>query len=197
MDNSHFEQLLAELETSLRNSKAPILDRLNHGNRDEETTRIFGLLSIPNVVIDLYRWKNGTKIDTQSKIGENWLFRMGMFMSSERAIECYRKKAGSSWDLGLLPLFESRGGEYYLIDLNSDSRNFGKILFHSIGAVDFDTIITIYDSLEALFETILECFNQSAYHYDPEVKTLEFEPILERNIAKKHNPKSEYWKMFR
>lgn len=197
MGENYFYNLLIKLESFLNDTNAPILRRLNPGIPQKTTESIFGELDIIEEIYQLYSWRNGTQIDKEAKIGEYWIFKMGMFMSAERAIECYRKKAGQDqfWDINKFPLFESRGGEYYLVDCNRNNETFGMVFFHSIGAVDFDTIITKYDSLETLFETILECFMQKVYYYDHASNTLEFNPKLEREIIKKNNPKSEYWKI--
>lgn len=51
------------------------------------------------------------------------------------------------WDENKFPLFASGGGEYFLLETDLGSPDFGMIHYHWVGAVDFDTIITSYDSL--------------------------------------------------
>ena len=197
MNVNRFRQLLIELTILLRNVNAPILEILNPGIRRVDAEKILGYLSLPEEVFVLYEWKNGSLIDRQRLLGENWLFKRGIFMLAERAVELYTKKAGKDgfWNKAMFPLFESRGGDFYLIDSDVHSPTYRMIFFHSIGAVDYDTMISKYDSLETLFETILECFKTRIYHYDPSSKTLEFDPMPERNLSKKYNPKAGYWKL--
>lgn len=107
----------------------------------------------PDDVIKLYKWKNRVNTNPGNAIGNLWLFPMGIFLPFKRAMEIhsYMTKQEYGWDKDKFPLFESGGGEYFLIECNSDRPTHGMIFLHSAGAVEFDTLISYYDSLKTLF----------------------------------------------
>ncbi|MBN9385090.1 MAG: hypothetical protein J0H74_30320 [Chitinophagaceae bacterium] len=197
MDQQRFDNLLKEFSLVLQSQDAPILKRLNDGIPPEQVKTTFEHRWFPEEVFQLYNWHDGTDLEEDAVIGELWMFKAGAFMSSSRAMQCYKRRAGEDdyWDAYKFPLFESRGGEYYLIDNKKNSTTAGMIFWHSIGAVDFDTIISKYDSLGTLFETILRCFQQGAYSYNKTTRILEFDFDLERRITRELNPGSAYWKI--
>ena len=197
MENSGIKQLLVELESELDRTHAPILHRLNQGRTENELRDIFGGMQILDDVYALYMWKDGTDT-TNAALGKCWLFKMGALIPAQKAVQYYKKFVNRDeyWIDGMFPLFESLGGDFYLIDINSTSPTYGFIFFYYPGAVDFEVIISKYDSLETLVRTILECFRRGAYFYDKNALTLEFTPELEREITKNNNPRSAYWTLF-
>jgi len=195
--NDRFQGLLKNLNALLNSIHAPILKRLNKGITTEDASRVFGDLQFPEEVFQLYNWHNGMALEEKGKIGEFWLFSLGAILPAEMAMKIYKMKVGNDkyWDIDKFPLFESRGGEYFLIDIDKNRETYGMIFLYSVGAVDFEVIISMYDSLESLFETIIRCFQQGAYFYNHITKTLGFNPDLERAIVRKYNPRADYWKI--
>ncbi len=66
------------------------------------------------------------------------------------------------------------------------------------GATDFEVVISIYDSLNSLIETVIECYKMGFYHCDPVrgIRPLDYATYLRvAAISKKHNPKSEKWNL--
>lgn len=129
------------MELQIKN--APILQRLNPGKSRNELANNFNSINVPENLLQLYEWKDGTNIDN-AVIGECWIFKMGSFISSQRATQCYQKNVGRDefWNDSKFPIFESLGGDFYLIDINNKSSTYGLIFFHSVGAVDFNTMIS-------------------------------------------------------
>ncbi len=184
------------IESTLTDIKAPILDRLKPGITELTVRDAFSGLELPEQIIELYAWRNGTTVDGTEKLGETWF--------CQRAALCQRiapwqstKGSGiyDDWSLGKLPLFESRGGEYLLIDIDRQSDTRGMIFFHSGGAVDHDIIITKYDSLETMLRSVEICFERRAYFFGNGLLEADF--MLEREINKANNPNSKYWKLFK
>ena len=198
MENKKLQKFLEDSDRVLHKLNAPILQRLNQGISTEEVEAMLKGRQLPPEVYQLYSWHNGTVLDVNVPIGELWLFPGAAFMSCARAMEVDKIRSGKDkyWNAKKFPLFESRGGEYFLIDGNQGSRTAGMIFFHSAGSVDFDTVISKFDSLETLFNTIVTCFQQGAYFYDNINKMVGFNPDLERHISRQLNPRSAYWKKF-
>lgn len=188
-----FNQLVA-FEKSLNEIKAPILKNLNKG------ISISGdIKNIPVLSDDLrvfYGWKNGTNISTHLTLGQLWIFNMGIFSPIERAIEIYSGNVDQlpKWEPSMFPLFESGGGEYYLMECDKNKKDYGRIYFHSIGEISFDILISKYDSLSTLIHTIHQCYLHRAYFFD-EDDCLQFDFIQEVEISKTINPLSDFWRL--
>jgi hypothetical protein len=192
------DQLLLELEES----KSSILSYLQPGISKIEVDSSLKLANIgvffPDEVYSLYGWKNGINEDTETKtLGELWLFKLGIFCSLDLAISNYLE-----WTIGagrgsktLFPLFESGGGDYYFIETNKHSVSYGMILYYSPSNPDLPGPTSIFDSLDSCLGSIVECYRQKAYYYNPDSSDLEIVWALERAIWKKLNPNSEYYKI--
>lgn len=193
------EQLLLELEKS----KSPVLPYLQPGISKKEidnSLQLAGIdISFPKEVYSLYGWKNGINDeDSESRpIGELRLFTLGIFVSLNLATVNYLGRAirKSYWSKGLFPLFESGGGDYYLIDTNKRSRKHGMILFYSPSNPFFQGAVSIFDSLDSCLTSIIECYRAKAYYFDPDSSYFDIEGELETAIWRKHNPKSEYYRI--
>ena len=195
MNTKSLKSLLYELESLWRNEKAPILDKLNPGLKNPEK-EIYGFSGVlPNEVWELYSWKNGVNATSKDLIGNLKIFQMGIFLPLEKAIDIEKEMIGTEfgWDSNKFVLFESGGGDYYLIDGNTSANSYGMLFYHSIGSVEFETIISQYDSLYALFLTIYECFKRRIFTYDKGLLKIDREKYFD--IGKEMNPRSDYWKL--
>ena len=80
----------------------------------------------------------------------------------------------------------------FLINLDNTSNNFGQIFIFSPSLVIIEPI-SYYDSLKSAFCTILTCIKEKAFWYDND-GFFEYDPNLRKEITKKLNPNSDYWK---
>ena len=192
------EQLLLELGRSI----SPVLSYLQPGISKSEVDGKLRLakigVSFPDEVYSLYGWKNGINDDTDTRtLGEQWLFKLGIFCSLDLAISNYLEwTTGPSYiSKTLFPLFESGGGDYYFVETNKHSASYGMILYYSPSNPDLPGPTSIFDSLDSCLRSIVECYRQKAYYYNPDSPDLEIEWDLEKTIWKKLNPNSEYYKI--
>jgi hypothetical protein len=199
--NSFLSSLLIELELKLLESKSFLYNGLDEGLEYEYISELLETASIRiagSEFYDLYKWKNGVKIIGEP-IRKFWLFRLGIFFSLEYAVELYKGRAGEDeyWKHKMFPIFGSWGGEFYLMDLDPKSNTHGQIYFFDLVSTDFDAVITIYDSLPILIQTIIESYKRNAYsiHLNPDYKFV-INWNLEQEISKELNPKSDFWKLF-
>lgn len=123
------------------------------------------------------------------------------FFSLKRAIEVYQEFAGSDefWTNSKFMIFESGGGDMLIMECDVNSICYGMIYEYNLGATDFEVMITIYDSLTSLLDTIIKCYNEKLYSIDPlkGVNRINYDFYLrEVEISKEYNPKSEFWKLF-
>jgi len=197
MDNELIK-ILNELTMVWQTKSIPIRDKLAPGIDIFGESIPFFTGILPKEVRELYGWKNGIRSDNrQQLIGTLQIFELGIFMPFDQVKLVQQEFANDEfgWDTAKLPLFEGGGGEYFLIDCDSVGDSYGRIFYHSIGEVDFDRIISIYDSLYTLFLGVLENNKDGNYTYDTQ-------GILKRNydrstqVMKALNPVSGYWKLF-
>jgi hypothetical protein len=193
-----YEQLLLELERA----KSPVLSYLQPGISKKDVDNILKLegidISLPDEVYDLYGWKNGIydeEANTRS-LGQLTLFTLGIFVSFNIAAVDYRERAVqyNYWPRGLFPLFGSGGGDYYLIDTNKQSVNFRMILFYSPSNPSFQGTVSAFDSLDSCLRSIIECYREKVYYIEPGSPYFE-SGDGEWAIRRKHNPRSEYYRI--
>ncbi len=196
MEKGNLSTLLNKLEAYWLESKAPILNKLNPGFPEIKVPipNFTGIL--PEQVRELYHWKNGVKPVAGDTIGHLTFFRLGIFPSFEQARQIQRQKAGSEngWNPSKLVLFESGGGDYFLIEGNNNSASYAQIFFHSIISPEFNREIAIYDSLYSLFLTMYECFVNEIYSYS-NGQFDSGDTMEEIKMAASLNPKSDYWRL--
>jgi hypothetical protein len=186
---------LLEFESFLSESNAPILKMLNPGIKFESARQVLGDLQVPPDVFQLYSWKNGILRDNNLTLGEQWLFPMGMFLPVELAVERYTKIAARRWGADKFPLFASWGGEFFLVECHGQQQKSETVYYYNPGAVDSDIIVSAYDSLLTMFQTILECYRRKVYYYDNVTGQIEFDLSLAKEIAIPLNSNSEYWRL--
>jgi hypothetical protein len=197
MDNQ-LESLLNKLYAILVAAEAPVAKLLQNGidkKTVDETIQGLGL-KLPSEVYTLYKWRNGAVVTGSQTFDQTWIFPLGGFPPIEDAIANYEYGAGNDdyWNEKMFMLFESGAGEMYLIDCDDQSSTYGMIYKHWAGAVDFEVIITMYDSLKSFLHTVVECFEKEVYHFD-ESGGLQFDFKMEVDISRKNNPGSELWKL--
>lgn len=119
-------------------------------------------------------------------------------MTAEKAVRYYHNFVNQDgyWINGMFPVFESLGGEFYLVDTNRSSPTYGFVFFYYRAAVNFETIISKYDSLETLLTSVIECFKTGAYSYNRD-QILTPQHLLAREINMRNNPRSAYWTLFK
>lgn len=142
---------------------------------------------LPEDVVFLYKTCNGFKDETRQAL----LLDNGIMMSLQDSIEEYK---GFSYDpelRGKLPLFDSGGGDFLLIDCDKESETYGKILIYA-PALEIVEPTTIYSSLINLFMVSIRAFMVGAYMYDQDCE-LEIDYEKLREEAKIIEPYIPYW----
>ena len=195
--------ILEELEKCLQQIGNPILDYLNSGLPLLDKGFIYELnkmnLEPTEELLDLYRWRpflSKKYIDNQNF--EYNLFDMGSIIDSAQLIE-------KSWILnGQNPnIFRNKYVPIVLnpilsyedpivMDLRTESSTYGGIFIYSPSICLSDKPIQIYDSLELMILTIVECYKNGAYYITSE-GMLEDNSEAITNIAQLLNKKSTFW----
>jgi SMI1 / KNR4 family (SUKH-1) len=187
--------ILKELENFLVGHGYPIIKKFNDGIAEEEIidtlTRLD--LNISSKLIDLYRWKNGVAgLYEETTEEELSLFGMGIMFPFQLAVTTYIKEAIDEKYIkkNFFPLFTTGDSDYILMDL--DKKKPSENLFLISPPLSISKPMTIYDSLEKLFETVLLTYKNNGYYFNGDSLEIDYE--LETEIATELNPNSKFWK---
>ena len=199
MDQS-LEHILESLEDYWRKIDFPLLSRLAPGIDPDgiEPRNFDGVL--PEEVKVLYKWKNGIRPEfARDPIGRQTLFDGGILMTMKEVGRVQGLLGGDEdegWSRSKIPIFESGGGEYYLLECDASSATFGRIIIFDIGSVDFERTIGMYDSLGTLFQTVLKAYEDGLFRVGDH-GYLEVSDYKELSRLKKEfNPQSDYWRLY-
>lgn len=192
--------LLLDLEKKLIEKKNPILDYLDppSGNFDEqrfiELTRKLKLEPSSDL-IDLYSWKKGLKGELALDISFDYrMFSFGspIFYKDTSNLYILDESTDGLFTGKYLPfVFHGILEDPILIDLSKRSKTRGSIYYFCPNVTLSATPVQIYDSLQSMIESIIECYQKEAYIID-EAGLLDVND-LEQEITRKLNPKSDYW----
>lgn len=188
-----FKDMLATLENILRKKNSSLLARLKTGVGSLKDFEHISFLTEESKI--LYQWKNGTNRDLNSRPSDLLLFDMGIFIDLKKSMEYYSRAAGKleGWTVSMFPLFESGAGDFYLIECDSASGDYGSIYFHTITSDSGQTSIMAYDSLPALISTIIQCYEKNIYTVS-ESGFWNSDSDKEYALTRELNPKSkEFW----
>jgi hypothetical protein len=190
----NFEYTLEKFEDVLKHQFPDLHEKLVPPTNEYEGALLGENLKFQDEYKILYNWHNGVYGITEENITNLSFFSFGIFLPFEIALWTYVNVTTSVCELSenLFPVFSSTVGDDYLIDINIHSRTYGNIFFYSPSLLIIEPI-TIFESLETLFESLLEGYSTGCYEYNIE-SGLAIESKIERAIFKKNNPVAEYWK---
>jgi hypothetical protein len=187
------EKLLTELGSELKKANPELMKNLRPGLPFEEIDRLTTTIDIrlPEMARELFHWRNGTNIPEGRTIEQNWIFPLGFFMPINRAVDMYHyhHKNSDYWRKNFFLLFESGGGQIFMIDCDGNSDTYGMIYKYD------DKLITHYDSLKTFLETMIESYKTRVLHLSDDRKMLVADDNALNRISKKHNPKSTVWEL--
>jgi hypothetical protein len=160
------------LEETLKQNNLFLYDLLAKGlSREEIIGKLQKIGLSPNEsLIKLFSWKNGIEHAEEYTIGELQLFTLGIFESLELAIEKYEYMAleHDYWQRGLFPVFNSCGGDYYLINLCNKEFKEDAIYMYSPSLLFLEPEYTFRD-LDSVLKLVVDCYNDGTYKFDGEL----------------------------
>ncbi|GAO45671.1 SMI1/KNR4 family protein [Flavihumibacter petaseus] len=194
---------LDELKLRLSKLKAPLLEYLGPSLTTTEIRdmAISTNVELPEEVFSLYEWHNGVHLPAEYYLGQAWIFPGIGFFPFSNAVERYNQGANADeyWEGSKFLIFESGGGEMYLIECDKGSPEFGMIFLHSYGSHDGYVIKPVYDSLDTFLSTAIECYRKGLCVIDERffgVNFIKGDTVLPELLAirKAFNPKADKWK---
>ena len=176
----------------LRSLDAPVCSFFNKGLEEHEISNMFHVsgLKLTKEIIELYKWRNGTQVDSDKTLGEVEIIPGFHFLSLSDAISSYiAMKDDKRWSVSWFPIFANGGGDFYALELVKSKDVPSPIVGFMMGEVEQELE---YESLDSMLLTFKECFEKEVVFKTKE-GYLEMDDEKQAQIAKKHNPKIEFW----
>ena len=128
------DRIRNEFYETVRSVNSPIVKYLNAGLHRKEIEAKIKLLNLffPEEAYAFYNYNNGIDLDmAQKEFIEIWIVPLGTIISLENAINRYSNLAGKieGWKKSMFPIFESTGGDFYLLDCKKHSPNYGFVYY--------------------------------------------------------------------
>jgi len=163
------------------------LNSFNEGLSNEEARNIFSEINLnpTNELVQLYEWRNGLKY-TSAPSGKLYFGVSGIFYPVKTSVDIYQRSL--EFLKYFFPVFSD---DSFLINLNKESENFGKVFIYS-PALLINEPQGCYDSIDSMVETYLTCFQQKIFYYDADgffQENYDQSNLVSRSL----NPNSEYW----
>jgi hypothetical protein len=168
----------------------PTVSFLRPGLSESEISRRLAAenLTCPAGFVELYSWRDGTRVDTTAPLNDLFLYPWCYFVSLEEALATRRSLLdGDVWNKDYLPLFTDRGGGYSALDCSRKGRGGMRT---GVSLEDQE-----HSSLETMLDFIAQAYETSVFWMDPQGG-------LERNVGaaaelgKKLNPGLNYWRTY-
>jgi len=195
--------LLKELEKYLIEFNNPVVPYLEEGTPfdPDHFANMLELLQLDACedLNALYSWKPGLKKEIINNLDFNFqLFDMGSHIEYTEVLHTYQilvLQEKEIFENRFLPFILIPGlglSDPVLIDLSKKSNTFGQIFFDS-PATGLGGPTSIYDSLNSMTETIIECYRKGVYTFSDE-GILQTDDDKEVEISSRINKNSDYWK---
>lgn len=192
---------MAMLETALETTilhlqrlRRPVVEELQPGADVSEIVNAFaGIgLVLPNEAVDLWRWRNGTRIVSGvTKLDDIHFFPGFYFFSYEDALKQYAAlRDDLRWNSAWLPVFANGGGDFYALDLAGGDARHAPVVGFILGE---DEHPTEYENLERMCQTIAVCFERGVF-FVSEQGYLDADDDGHAFVARQLNPSVILWK---
>ena len=171
----------------------PNPENLNPGLTDEELAVCPLLKDIPlgSELHGLYGWRNGSK--PHIPMGKLWIVPGHHLFSAQESVLSNRYMADklTDWEPTWFPIMTSGSSDFHFFDRAKIARGVVPIFYSD---PEFSPgLWQIYDCLEALFKSILECYAEGAY-FVGDNGFLRSDARRETAICRRLNPESDHWR---
>ncbi|QEH41136.1 SMI1/KNR4 family protein [Chitinophaga sp. XS-30] len=177
----------------LRSIKAPVTKLLREGESGKVLQYKLegeGLIATKQLV-EVYKIVDGTSMN-EDHLGLQYFFPGFILVSLDQALELYDEecKEYGSWPEGYLPVFWNGNRDYLLVNCRSEDNG---VYYFSPDEFRFDGLGKIYDSLDLLFMTVLECFKEGGYALGDHLEDINHQYEIVNVLSKRMNPDSVFW----
>ncbi len=188
---------ITAFDKTLENKANFLYNKLLEPKSESDILKTLDYLGIKDLfaktqLVTLYSWKNGIEYNPSEYTNLYDYSGTGVLLPLQFIEDIYHSGGKEEWEPETIPIIGNYKGEYLYLDTNSESDTYKMLLLYSKSALSISPMLTIYDSIESMLETIIECFDSGTFQY-MEGKGLvqDIENMFE--ISKRSNPTSEYW----
>lgn len=185
---------LENFDKCLKDYCEPLYSKLLPSLRLNEVEEFFRKWQIEDEnLMMLFQWKNGILYDDSYPTSAFDYTGFGVIPSLEYIAEIKKVSINKQWRKSYFPLVLSFGGDFLLYETDKSSTNYGMIFLHSpnLGYVDYQP--GYFDSIQSMIITICDSFKEKVFKYGYANMDLDINFEKYGEIAKRLNPKSEYW----
>lgn len=181
-----FKSLLYELDASLRRYNPSAYETLRPPLPEQEIDRHLEELGIADEQVKvLYSWKSSGANDDEVSMTS-----VGGLLGFDD-IETWKGYLSDTCDPCLVPLF-GNDSDGYLFNTRKGP-HYGKLYFFSVSCLYIDHPISIFDSLPAMVQTLIEAYEQGVYESGAD-GWLEIDSRRFTDIALRMSPEAAFWK---
>jgi len=184
--------LLDTIESFLKIWRFRVCHFLNEGLEEREILKLFeqAELTPTTELVELYQWRNGTKIDPGTILDDVQLIPGFHFLSLEDSVSSYLSfKNDKRWNPSWFPIFANGGGDFYVVDLSQSNGKeapiIGFILNEPVQEVE-------YQCLTTMLLTFCECFKKNIV-FRTDDGYLEMDDNEQAKVALRYNPDVKFW----
>jgi len=171
----------------------PVVDQLQPGLTREKIAQTLESeqITLPGEALDMWGWRNGTRIAPgRTQLDDIQFFPGFYFYSFEDALVQYgAMRNDRRWNKHWFPIFASGGGDFYALDVRGDDRDHAPIIGFILGA---RTHPVEYECLERMCETLATCFQRGVFFLSSD-GFLEMDDDKHNAIARELNPSVALW----
>jgi hypothetical protein len=189
------KKILEKIEAVLKRQCPKLYAKLLDGIGENEVREIAKNLSLPADLITLYNWHNGIEGIGEEIIEKIEIFNFGIFLPLEVALwhREYVFDFGEDWEKDYFPVFSSTVGDYYLMNINNNSDNYGNLFFYSPALLITEPEMA-FEGLAGLFISLTELYEDAKITYT-ETKGLKCEAAVVNEVFRRNNKQAKYWRL--
>lgn len=161
---------LERIYSHLNRLQQPVVSLLQDGlSRDAVERKTKDLpIKLPSELLELYSWRNGTRVPKGSVLNDLHLLPGYYFLSLEDAISSYNAfKDDNRWNRHWFPVFANGGGDFYVAVCADEARETGEILCFLLG-IPKDDLLVEFKSMEGMLQTVAACYDEEIFYARPD-----------------------------
>lgn len=183
------------LDKILFSKKSSLPKKMQNGISEKEFLNVFKryfAMPCPEELILFYNWHNGVKVPFSEPVEKYW-FLSKFYMNTIDEVQLILSSNDYKLlDKNFFPFASSGHGEHLSVRIEKNINTSSMVYLSQLYDASLDVDTTIYDSLDILIISIIECFNNEAYKIINDSLSIDVE--LEWKLCSKLNPKSDFWK---
>jgi hypothetical protein len=166
--NKKISDTLNTILCYLEKLKQPVVTYMNAALDRESIINLFKVVSLnpSDELIELYQWRNGTKVIQGTALDDVQFFPGFHFLSLEDSISNYLAiQTDQRWNNNWFPIFANGGGDFYAIELFSVNEGNTPVIGFILGESQQDIE---YQNLSIMLLTLCESYKRKIIFKDKE-----------------------------